>query len=290
MFASKKNCSFLCKGVFIPGIVIFASLIISIINFDYPKVISENCGKITGYLDGDLYTDAQATGDSNVMIVLFLYFLIFFIFNYCIYKGFISSIHSSGKQSYYIINALYSLGAPIIGMLWMDFPEPLIPANVYFSFEDHFIELQGVQLTYLQDGASQVRIIMASESFQGFESYLAPGPWMVPFSFSWMNNCLGDLVNFQSLLKKLFIAFICTSSTLAGFLIFASFVRFRNHGRIQINNQEEHREEHLEEYREENQDTEIGIGSDISKEISKEMDKKSRQNNEYKQGREKDNI
>jgi hypothetical protein len=167
-------------------------------------------------------------------------------------------------------------------MLWMDFPQPLIPANVYFSFEDHFIELQGVQLTYLQDGASQVRIIMASESFQGFESYLAPGPWMVPFSFSWMNNCLGDLVNFQSLLKKLFIACICTSSTLAGFLIFASFVRFRNHGRIQINNQEEHLEE--------NQDTEIGIGSDISKEISKEMDKKSRQSNEYKQGREKDNI
>jgi len=233
-----KCLSFLCKGILVPGIVIFTSLLLSIINFEIvSNNISKNCGKITGYLDGDLYTDARATGDSNVMTVLSLYLVIYFLINYCVYKGLI--VGASGKSSYYIINALFSIGAPLIGMLWMDLPQPLVPANVYFSLDEKFIELPGVQITYLQENQDKVRIIMASDSFSGFESYLAPGPWMIPFSFSWMNSCLVEFVNFQLLIKKLFIACLAVAASFTGSLIFASFVKFRNQGRIQREEEED---------------------------------------------------
>lgn len=226
-----KCFSFLCKGILIPGIVTFTSLLLSIINLEVvSNNISTNCGKITGYLDGDLYTDARAVGDSNVLTVLALYLVIYFLINYCAYKGLI--VGASGKSSYYIINSLFSIGAPLIGMLWIGMPEPLVPANVYFSLDEKFIELSGVQITYLQDNQDKVRIIMASDSFPGFESYLAPGPWMIPFSFSWMNSCLVEFVNFHSLIKKLFIACLAVAASFTGSLIFASFIKFRNQDRV----------------------------------------------------------
>jgi hypothetical protein len=110
----------------------------------------------------------------------------------------------------------------------MDFPDPQIPANVYYFSNEHYIQLDNVQITYLQDEKSKVRIIMATDKFGGYESYLAPGPWMVPYSFSWMNDCIVEFVEVQTLLKYIDIGLLVVGSTIALLSMYISFHQHRH--------------------------------------------------------------
>jgi hypothetical protein len=211
-----------CKGVIMPGLIVLSSMILSIIN--YSKVY--NCEKITGYLDGDLYTNSVPQNDIVVMNILITYSIFYFIFNYILSKS------TTSKESYYLVNALISIASPLIGFLWMVYPEPTIPASVYYSLDNKYIMLENVSLTYLRDDTSKVRIIMANERFQGFSDYLSPGPWIVPFSFTWMNTCLEQFINFQSIIKSIYIVLVILGSLYSGILILASYLKFRKEKRI----------------------------------------------------------
>lgn len=223
--------SMFCKGVFIPGMIVISSMITSIVNY-YTNAF--DCGKITGYLDGNLYTDARPINDMTVMNLLIVYMFFYFVLN------FLTSKSSGNKDTYYFINALLSIASPLVGLLWMEYPTPEIPANIYYSMEEKYIMLENVSLTFLRDEENKVRIIMASEKFQGFSpADLSPGPWMIPFSFSWMNMCLEQVINFQYLIKEVYIVLLILSSLYAGILILVSYLKYRRDARVKVEEEEE---------------------------------------------------
>jgi hypothetical protein len=227
-----KNFRYVFKGFIFPFSVILTTIIANAIYANNINNYSYN--KITAYLDNDLYTDAVPYVDSFMLVFNSIILGFFVIVYWVVYRSIIN------KEAFYIIMSIYSLLPPILSLFSnSDEIEPLIPANVYLLNDYKYILLDNVKITYLRDNNDAVRIIMADDKFIGYNNELAQGPWLLPFSLSWMSDCVDYFVKQKNIFKIVYIATFVTNIFLVLIYFFMAYQKYNQSKRINAYDPEE---------------------------------------------------
>jgi hypothetical protein len=227
-----KNLRFIFKGVIFPFSIVLTCLITSSIYIN--KINNYNYGKITAYIDNNLYTDANPFADSLIIYINTAILFIYIIFNWLYYKS------NSTKESFYLFSTFYSLIASVlnISIIFEDI-DPVIPANIYLLKDSKYILMDNIKITYLRDETQAVRIIMADDKFSGYEQELPPGPWLQPYSLSWMSDCVDYFVNQKYIFKNIFIAIIIINALLVFIYTYIAYQKYNRSRRINVYNFED---------------------------------------------------
>jgi hypothetical protein len=182
MKMSIKTCSKLAKGFLIPFAIILATTGCNIAQLHGINNLTNGI-EITGYLDNNLWTNAALIMDNFTMG-----FNIVYVFASILTQFMCFLTVSGNREGYYILAGIMSIFPSVISLAYGQLVNPTIPAPVFYKVAEGYIPIDGVELSYLRDEESTVRIIMAGDTFPGFrlgdEQILPAGPWILPYSFT----------------------------------------------------------------------------------------------------------